>query len=197
MKKNVIHAVAVVALIGSVAMWPTLTPAKSNDSSRIPFHAQGEKAGDPTQDSVILLTRLTAVEEGEIECDVPGMDGRARFEISKTPDFKDSRMTPWANATNEKDHTIKQTVTGLKPGSDYCYRVHITDASAGGERVGPARAFKTAPSADQPRNVRFAAITGQGYQTRDDDRGHHAYLAMEKLGIETQHARRVYRLVLC
>jgi len=184
MKKNVIHAVAVVALIGSVAMWPTLTPAKSNDSSRIPFHAQGEKAGDPTQDSVILLTRLTAVEEGEIECDVPGMDGRARFEISKTPDFKDSRMTPWANATNEKDHTIKQTVTGLKPGSDYCYRVHITDASAGGERVGPARAFKTAPSADQPRNVRFAAITGQGYQTRDDDRGHHAYLAMEKLGID-------------
>ncbi len=160
--RTVIHAVAAAALIvTTAAMPPTFSSAKGADSDRVPFHAQGERAGNPTQDSVILLTRLTAVEEGEIECDVPGMDGRACFEISETPDFKDSRLTPWTEATKENDHTIKQTVTGLEPGRDYWYRVHITDASAGGERVGSARAFKTAPSADQPRNVRFVAITGR------------------------------------
>ena len=112
------------------------------------------------------------------------MDGRARFEISETQDFQSSQMTPWAEATQENDHTIKQTVTGLKPGCEYWYRVHITDASGNGERIGPPRFFKTAPPPDEPRNVRFAVITGQGYRTRDSDRGHHAYLAMDKLDID-------------
>jgi hypothetical protein len=75
-------------------------------------------------------------------------------------------------------------VTKLKSGRDYWYRVHITDASGKGERVGPARSFKTAPSVEQRRNVRFAVITGQGYATRDNDRGHVAYHGIDKLGID-------------
>ena len=159
-------------------------PPESKDVAKVPFHAQGEKSGDPTQTSIILLTRLTAVEEGEIEQDVPGMDGRAHFEVSETPSFKASRMTPWVEAAKDNDHTIKQTVTKLKPGRDYWYRVHITDVSGKGKRVGPARSFKTAPSADEQRNVRFAVITGQGYATRDSDRGHVAYHGIDKLGID-------------
>lgn len=154
---------------------------KDSEICGLAFHAQGEKAGDATGDSVILLTRLTAVKDGDIECDVPGREGLACFEISQTPDFSDSRMTVWARATEENDHTIKQKVTGLQPGCDYWYRVHIKAASGKGSRVGPARSFKTAPSPEQMRNIRFVVITGQGYQTRDSDRGHHAYLAMDKL----------------
>ncbi|MDP7304291.1 MAG: PhoD-like phosphatase N-terminal domain-containing protein, partial [Pirellulaceae bacterium] len=159
-------------------------PPESKDVAKVPFHAQGEKSGDPTQTSIILLTRLTAVEKGEIEQDVPGMDGRAHFEVSETPGFKASRMTPWVEATKDNDHTIKQTVTKLKSGRDYWYRVHITDVSGKGKRVGPARSFKTAPSADEQRNVRFAVITGQGYATRDNDRGHVTYHGIDKLGID-------------
>lgn len=159
-------------------------PVEARDVAGVPFHAQGEKAGEPTQDSIILLTRLTAVEQGEIEQDVPGMDGRARFEISESPEFKDSRKTPWVEATKENDHTIKQTVTDLKPGRDYWYRVQITDATGKGERIGPARSFKTAPAVDQRRNVRFAVITGQGYERRDNDRGHIGFEGIDKVGID-------------
>ncbi len=38
-------------------------PPESVDVAKATFHAQGEKVGDPTQDSIILLTRLTAVEQ--------------------------------------------------------------------------------------------------------------------------------------
>ena len=38
-------------------------PPESKDVAKVPFHAQGEKSGDPTQTSIILLTRLTAVEQ--------------------------------------------------------------------------------------------------------------------------------------
>ncbi len=150
----------------------------------VPHHAQGEKAGEPTQNSIILLTRLTAVERGEIECDVPGQDGWARFEVSETKTFKPSVKTPWMRATAENDHTIKRKVAGLKAGRSYFYRVHITDPTRKRSSAGPARGFKAAPSPDEMRDVSFVVITGQGYGSRDDDRGHHAYLAMERIGLD-------------
>ena len=182
LKARWLHGWLLTIVAGSVVT--AMEAADTDAAAKIPFHAQGEKAGEPTQNSIILLTRLTAVEKGEIERDVPGLDGRARFELAETPDFKSPRMTPWGEATKDNDHIVKQAVTGLEPGRDYWYRVHITDASGEGKRVGPTRSFKTAPLANQRRNVRFAVITGQGYATRDNDRGHVAYHGIDKLGID-------------
>lgn len=155
--------------------------AEESDAPALPFHAQGEKSGDPTQDSVILLTRLTAVADGKLHHDVPGMAGRVRFEIAADADFENSRLTDWADANERNDHTIKQTVTGLAAGTKYWYRAIIAAPAGDARRIGPPRTFVTAPSSDMVRDVRFCVITGQGYATRDSDRGHHAYLAMEKL----------------
>ncbi len=168
-------------LWGSLAILVVLA---SCSVAEVPYHAQGEKAGEPTQDSIIILTRLTAVEKGEIGHDVPGMAGHACFEIAEAPDFKSSHKTRWATATADNDYIIKQTITGLKPGCQYHYRVHIRGLSGGEERLGPARQFKTAPSIDRLTDVTFTVITGQGYETRDSDRGHHTYLTMEQLGLD-------------
>ena len=69
MKISVQTAVALV-LFAFVVGLASGGPLEAREVTTLPFHAQGEKAGDPTQDSIILLMRLTAVEQGEIEQDV-------------------------------------------------------------------------------------------------------------------------------
>jgi alkaline phosphatase D len=191
-----------IAIYFFVLIAPALN-AQEQPMPGVPWHAQGEKAGDPTQDSVILLTRLTAVEKGEIGSDVPGMDGWVRFEISEHADFRDPNRTPWRKASAEavefpgmdrlvartfkgllSDHTVKETVTGLKPGTHYYYRVLIRDVDRKQERIGPPRRFKTAYSPDKMKDVSFIVVTGQGYGSRDNDEGHLAYHSMEKLGLD-------------
>ena len=65
-------------------------------------HAQGEMAGEATQSSVILQSRLT---QGKnfVQGDIPGAAGTGCFELSKTLNFKDSFKTEWAKALPEND----------------------------------------------------------------------------------------------
>lgn len=176
-------AVGVPAASTQSAASAATQPAGAGET--VAWHGQGEKAGEPTQDSIILLTRLTAVEKGEVECDVPGKDGWARFEVAEDSDFKNiTATTEWAKASAENDYTVKQAVKGLKAGKEYFYRVRIADPEKKKERVGPARRFKTALPADRMGDVAFIVITGQGYGSKDDEQGHHAYLIMEKLGLD-------------
>lgn len=69
-------------------------------------HIQGEMAGEVTQNSVILQTRLT---QGSISADgdVPGREGFACFEISTTPDFEKSFKTEWIEAISKNDYIVK------------------------------------------------------------------------------------------
>ncbi|MHC4407131.1 MAG: alkaline phosphatase D family protein [Planctomycetota bacterium] len=128
--------------------------AQERDHPAIPHHTQGEKAGEPTQESIILLTRLTAIEEGRLEHDVPGMEGRARFELATSPDFEDSWLTRWVEAAAENDHIVKETVTGLDPGTIYWYRVVIAASEGDEQHVGPPRTFVGELDPD------FLALTG-------------------------------------
>ena len=86
------------------------------------FHAQGEMAGEVTQSSVILQSRLTSVSQ-LTEGDLPGIAGVARFELSERNDFRSARMTGWLTAQPENDFIVKVKVDDLKPATRYFYRL--------------------------------------------------------------------------
>ena len=89
---------------------------------RVLSHAQGEMAGEVTQNSVILQSRLTWGDAlmdnkpGWPDGDIPGCPGIACFEMSTSEDFADSFTTEWMEAAPEHDFIIKTRVNGLKPG---------------------------------------------------------------------------------
>lgn len=143
-----------------------------------PYHAMGEKAGEVTSQSVILMTRLTDSDNAGEKGEVPGKDGRVRFEYAVNTDFKESMFTPWITVNPEEDFIGKAKIESLSPATEYSYRVHIQDIEGADERIGPARHFKTAPELNDIRNVSFTVITGQKYMSRDDERGHKSYDAM-------------------
>src|SRR5687767_11656483 len=71
--------------------------------------AQGVLAGEVTAASVILQTRLTAVEK-LTDGDVAGAAGVARFEIALADSFANTRQTAWTNATAQGDFIVKAHV---------------------------------------------------------------------------------------
>jgi alkaline phosphatase/alkaline phosphatase D len=124
-------------------------------------HLQGEMAGEATQSSVILQSRLTAttlVEDG----DVSGAEGWGAFEISDRVDFADSHMTDWQQATAESDYLIKTRVDGLRPGATYYYRLVFGPTQDNTSR-GRHCTFRTLPEADVVAPVRFVVVTGMNY----------------------------------
>ncbi|MCX6909996.1 MAG: alkaline phosphatase D family protein [Verrucomicrobia bacterium] len=117
------------------------------------FHAQGEIAGEPTQTTVVLQSRLTAT-EGLRDGDVPGAVGVACFELALAADFQNAVRTEWLEATEERDFIVKTKVTGLQPGTKYYYRLSFGDTRESA-KPGPVRSFKTLPATDSETAVRF------------------------------------------
>ena len=149
------------------------TVARGDEPSPPIGNLQGEMAGEATDQSVILQSRLTEVKLNK-EGDAPGTAGTACFEIADNPRMKRPRHTPWLKATAEHDFIIKTKVDGLKPRTRYYYRLVIGPA---GEQspVGPIRQFSTL-AGEQSAPVRFAVATGLNYGRfmqgpADDGRG--------------------------
>jgi len=86
------------------------------------FHSQGEMAGEVTDTSVILQSRLTA-SDSLIAGDLSGTTGIACFEFSTVKDFAHFLRTKWIRAVPENDYIIKTKVSGLKPEIRYYYRL--------------------------------------------------------------------------
>ena len=118
-----------------------------------PFHAQGELAGEPTQTTVLLQSRLTAT-DGLKDGDVPGAPGFACFELSKEPRFQEVVRTEWIEAAEERDFIVKTKVTGMQPGTKYFYRLSF-GATRESAMPGPVRSFKTLPATDAETGVKF------------------------------------------
>src|SRR5580700_7925957 len=137
------------ASIGASAVWG----APIGKQSRIPWkeHAadypEGVASADPDENSVLLWTRhpsSTAHEE------------TLTVEVSEHPNFQNVVATAKAVVSKESDWTCRVLVGGLKPAREYWYR--FTDRRGSGSRIGRTI---TAPSADDPRPVRFAFISCQ------------------------------------
>lgn len=123
--------------------------------------AQGILAGEVTQTTVILQTRLTAVTELTAG-DVAGAAGTGRFEIATSHSFRDARQTAWLNATAQGDFILKVQVGDLRPGTLYYYRaVYGPDPT----RTQPSKVgqFKTLPSAQTAAPVSFILTSCLNY----------------------------------
>jgi phosphodiesterase/alkaline phosphatase D-like protein len=123
----------------TIATAPTLiaTAAPYATAALTTPFAYGVAAGDMTSDSAILWTRTPAAANV-----IP--------ELSLTQDFANPQTLAAVQTTDATDFTVKVTVTGLKPGTQYYYRFHA------GSDISPVGAFKTAYAADQNSAVTFA-----------------------------------------
>lgn len=123
--------------------------------------AQGLLAGEPTQSSAILQTRLTS-SPALLDGDVPGIMGTGRFEISTTPDFKSSTFSDWHTATPENDFIIKTKIDSLQPNTTYHYRA-VFGSNKESAKPGTTATFKTLPTADQSASVSFVLTSCLNY----------------------------------
>ncbi|MFB3826228.1 MAG: alkaline phosphatase [Bryobacteraceae bacterium] len=156
-----------------------------------PYLAEGSKAGEITDRSAVIWTRLSArprpnpgryvaepVQRGvavlppgkaaaELPGAVPGMAGRVRLRC-------DGRTTAWAEVTAATDFTHQFNLDGLKPAQRYEYEL---ETSGGARHRG---AFRTAPEPGAAAGVRFTVVTGLMYRHLDDPEGYRSFAAMRK-----------------
>lgn len=107
----------------------------------------GVASGDPTQDSVIIWTRLTSSTVEPI---------KGSWQISKSPEFKRVFRKGTFETNAERDYTVKIDARHLKSGQTYYYRFKISKS------VSPIGRTKTLPSGviDQ---ARFAIASCSNY----------------------------------
>ncbi len=125
------------------------------------FNAQGEIAGEVTQNSVILQSRLTA-NDTLINGDIPGKNGIARFEWSENEDFSDSKTTRWLNSTEENDFIIKTRIANLIEGTKYHYRLRYGKDTIN-TFLGNTRSFRTLPHSKSDQPVDFIVTSCFNY----------------------------------
>jgi alkaline phosphatase D len=161
-------------------------------SASTQFHAQGEFAGEVTDHSVLLQSRITSIPGPLLDSkgDIPGMEGRAYFEWSENESFRPSQRTPLLEAKAESDFIIRASIDGLGEGTRYFYRLVFENGA-----VGPTRTFQTlSPSGD---HVSFCMGNCMNYYTfisgqpngdgpvtataEDKQLGYPSFVAMQKL----------------
>lgn len=107
-------------------------------------HAQGEFAGEVTASSVLLQSRLTAIPGPDLDesGDVPGKEGVAYFEWSKSADLVQPTRSKWTEAKAGHDFIVRSSVGSLEPGTLYYYRL-VFGETREATQTGPVRSFKT------------------------------------------------------
>ncbi len=119
----------------------------------------GVASGDPSQDGVVLWTRLAPqplAPDGH-----GGMPARpvpVRYEVATDESFRKVVRRGAAVASPELAHAVHPQVDGLEPGREYFYRFHV------GRQVSPVGRTKTLPSSDQRATAfRFATASCQAW----------------------------------
>ena len=89
----------------------------------------GVASGDPTADSVVIWTRVTAAGTASVD-----------WQVSGDADFASILQHGSFETGPERDHTVKVLVEGLKPGATFFYRFQLDDA------VSPLGRARTLPT---------------------------------------------------
>jgi alkaline phosphatase D len=116
------------------------------DDSLKPFY-HGVASGDPLSTQVIIWTRVTPEQEGDV--------------LVKWSMAKDDKMSQVVrmgefNTNDTKDYTVKVDVTGLSPASTYYYQFAVNNNKSSVGRT------KTTPS-DTYENLQFAVVSCSDY----------------------------------
>jgi alkaline phosphatase D len=122
---------------------------------------QGIMAGEITETSVILQTRLTA-SDTLVQDDLPGKEGWVAFELDTSVNFDSPVRTEVMEALADHDYIVKEKVTGLQPNTTYRYRVFY-GPGPGQLNVGPAGTFRTLAGREISAPVSFVVVTGMNY----------------------------------
>ncbi|MDZ7605642.1 MAG: alkaline phosphatase D family protein [Cyclobacteriaceae bacterium] len=85
------------------------------------YLGQGIMAGEATDSSVMLQTRITA-SDTLVGGDLKGAEAQVRFEMSEDENFKKSLFSDLLYADSTTDYIVKYTFTKLKPNQRYFYR---------------------------------------------------------------------------
>ncbi|MCE9518545.1 MAG: alkaline phosphatase D family protein [Verrucomicrobia bacterium] len=171
------------------------------------FQAMGTRAGEVTDTTAIVWTRLTAapkrhdgglviskqtkgkakLDMSQSKIDVPveslegaclGAPGRLQLRYGTREDLSDAKQSEVIRASAENDFICEFKLSGLKPGTVYYYASEIPGAPR--ERVFRGK-FETALAVDAPGNLRFCVMTCQDYGDRGHPDGHDIYPAMAAL----------------
>jgi alkaline phosphatase D len=195
------------AALAATAFAPRLRAA---DSRSGPYQAMGTRAGEATDTTAIVWTRLTqqptrnnagvvlagrardrkkgdpppaplTVPVEQLEGACPGMAGRVRLRYGAREDLLGATTTDWADVSEAGDFIHQFRLNGLKPGAMYHYASEA--AAAGSSRMTSTvrGRFATAPAPDAPGDFRFCVMTCQGYPDRGHPDGHDIYPAMQAL----------------
>ncbi|NND05059.1 MAG: alkaline phosphatase [Saprospiraceae bacterium] len=149
--KKIIYTIAIAMSVLSCVEKPSAT-----------FLGQGMMAGEVGETSVILQTRLTSSDTLMVG-DLPGANGWARFEVSKSNvSSEPSMITDWLEADVYKDYIIKSFVEGLLPNQSYTYQVRYGRDTLT-TTVSPAGAFKTLAGNTVSAERSMVVVTGMNY----------------------------------
>lgn len=163
------------------------------------MQAMGAKAGEITDTTAIIWTRLTSagdrqkgfvfpakrskekIEHPPIDqCDgaCPGMAGLIRVSYSANADFSGAIQTDWVEVNAESDFSHQFALKDLKPATRYKYLVWTQTLQQGPHHSPIEGYFQTAPAAATPTDTHFCMMTCQGYPDRGHPDGHPIYPSM-------------------
>ncbi|MEM6365333.1 MAG: PhoD-like phosphatase N-terminal domain-containing protein, partial [Planctomycetota bacterium] len=120
-------------------------------------------AGEPTSDSILLQTRLTAGTQLDDQGDLPGHRGIARFEWSTDATFVDAETSTWSRADAASDFIVRHCLTGLQAATRYYYRVHFAINDESPTEFGPIGSFRTLGGRDSIEPTTFLVGSCMNY----------------------------------
>jgi alkaline phosphatase D len=189
--------------VGSLSL-VSLIPDLSALEARA-YQAMGTRAGEITDTTAIVWTRLTAAEtrnkEGllikgtvqdykgrerpkvtvpvdDLEGACPGIGGFVRLRYGVDEKLRNAKTTSWVNVSDKTDFIHQFSLKGLTPGTSYYYESESVVRKGGQRSVKFRGKFETSPSKNATSPIRFCVMTCQGYPDRGHADGHDIYPAM-------------------
>lgn len=148
---------AAAVLLGTGA-WNAAS-AFAASSAANPF-TLGVASGDPTQDGVVLWTRL-ATDPFAVDGKggMPATPVRVEYEVARDDRFRSVVRRGSAIATPELGHSVHPEIRGLAPDHEYYYRFRVA-----GEISPVGRTRTMPPVCSNPRELNFAFASCQAWQ---------------------------------
>jgi alkaline phosphatase D len=156
-------------------------------SEPLPYNAQGDLAGEVTNHSAIIKTRLTrnahrnptttyyTKNSGRVYVsysedmseNVPGTTGWARIWYGSDSSMQYVKVTPWKEAEQEHDYYLQFKLEDLPSSSVIWYRSEMALDTSGSTRLNRLQSFRTAPNPEEYVRLNFIVITCWAARSRD------------------------------